>query len=350
MSNEQYDVAVDDGHDGIKICAGFDQKGKAMCTHTKSRCMHGIHHVVAVGGGSINKTYLTEGEHYTTTDAGALANYEETRKSDYQVSPMNRVLVQHALLRAGFGGKRVRITAGLPMSDYFRGEGKNDALIQSKMDNLLIPVSPLQADVQPVVIESVDVRAEGVMAYFDLAYKADGSVDEEFQRMHRRRPLAVVDLGGKTLNIVVVTEGENKGIYQQRSGSALIGALEFRDSVADALRARFNLQGTPPADYVEEAIMTAVFEIHGREEDVSELVAAARSAFASRITSEITRRIGHGDDLAGMVFAGGGVELLGKEAWAAKVYPGRVIVPEEPVYANARGMYKASLLAQAMQD
>jgi plasmid segregation protein ParM len=340
-------VAVDDGHDSIKICAGFDQNNQPICTHVKSRCLQGIHQIISVGGGSINASYETDGEHFTTTDSGALSSYVETRQADYQTSAMNRVLVQHALLRAGFGGQELAISAGLPVSDYYRGEFKNETLIDTKVANLKVPVSALQAGVEPVTIKSVEVRAEGVMAYFDLLLQADGSINEDFERLSRRRPLAVIDLGGKTVNIVVVTEGEQKGIYQQRTGSALIGALEFRDNVADSIRARFNLQGTPPADYVEESIMTGVYEIHGREEDVSELVNHAKVAFASRITSEITRKIGAGDDLAGMVFAGGGVSLLGGEEWAKTVYQGRVLVPEQPVFANARGMYKSAKFLHA---
>lgn len=340
-------VAVDDGHHAIKVCKGLERADE--CVYVKSRCLQGIHQIVSMSGtaGSINASYETGGEEFTTSDAGALAGHAETRHVHYQTSAMNRVLVHHALHRAGFAGEHVEIIVGLPIGEYFQGERKHDALIQAKIASLTTPVRPLTAKAEPVVIEAVHVRAEGVMAYFDQLYRADGQLNDDFARLTARRPLAVVDIGGKTCNIVVITEGEQKGIYQQRSGSELIGALEFRDAVSDALRARFKLQGNPPADYAEEAIMTGMYEIHGRDEDVSALVANARAAFASRITSAIARKVGSGDDLAGMAFVGGGVELLGGEAWAKTVYAGRVIVPVAPVFANARGMYKSASFVTA---
>jgi plasmid segregation protein ParM len=339
-------AATDDGHHGIKSCADSEH-GSAVCVHTKSRCLQGIHQIVSMAGGSINASYSTEGENFTTTDAGALATYADTRQAHYQTSSMNRVLVHHGLHRAGFAGKDVAIVAGLPISEYFKGDARNDTLIAAKIANLMKPVIPLTAGVEPVRITSVEVRAEGVMTFFDLLYRGDGSVDDEFLKLAARRPLAIIDIGGKTTNIVVITEGENKGIYQQRSGSELLGALEFRDGVSDALRQRFNLQGNPPADYVEESILSGIYEIHGRDEDVSDLVDNARAAFSSRILSAITRKVGAGDDLAGMIFTGGGTLLMGGAAWAKTVYKGRTIVPADPVFSNARGMYKCMKFATA---
>jgi plasmid segregation protein ParM len=218
-------VAVDDGHDAMKVCKGLES-GEQDCVHVKSRCLHGIHQILSMGGGagSINESYQTSGEEYTTSsDSGALAGYAETRHMHYQTSAMNRVLVHHALHRAGFAGQEVQIIVGLPLSDYFDGEKKNEALIEAKIRSLRTPVAPLAAGVEPVVIGDVHVRAEGVMAYFDQLYDANGAINEEFARITAKRPIAIADIGGKTCNIVVITEGEQKGIYRQRSGSELCG-------------------------------------------------------------------------------------------------------------------------------
>lgn len=334
-------LGVDDGHWGIKICSGFDERGQAICHYMKSRCLPGIHQTVSMGGGSLSAWYETQGENFTITDVGALLGSNETRATDYQHSAMSRVLVNHALTSAGYGGKEVSIMTGLPVGDYFpSGDRKNQKLIDAKIASLMTEVNAKHKTELPRIVKA-DVKAEAVMSYFDLSMNPDGTLNEEFTDLTRRRPMAIVDLGGKTLNIVVITEGDKKGIYWNRSGSVILGALEFRDRVSEALRSHFQLTGAPPTDYVEEAIQTRSYEIFGEVVDVSDIVEPQRDAFAARVKSEIQRKLGDGSDLAGIVFVGGGVSLLGGEDWAKKVYKGRTIVPDNPVFANARGMFKA---------
>ncbi|MGK9007660.1 plasmid segregation protein ParM domain-containing protein, partial [Citrobacter europaeus] len=61
-----------------------------------------------------------EGLDYTVSEY--LPNADDTRFKDYPRSPLNRVLVHHALRVAGFGGKDVSIATGLPVSYYYMAD------------------------------------------------------------------------------------------------------------------------------------------------------------------------------------------------------------------------------------
>ena len=112
-TEEIIDVAVDDGHAGIKLY--MVANGKPLSLRLNSRVRMGIHgttvidHPAAGSGNDVVPGYETEGGQFTVGD---FHDAETARFDDYPFSGINRVLVAHALRLAGLGGKEQEAFAG----------------------------------------------------------------------------------------------------------------------------------------------------------------------------------------------------------------------------------------------
>ena len=123
-------IGVDDGHYAIKIVA---ETGETFSVPSRGAIGK---HLITLKGEDEGIFYDTE-EGQTFTVSEFLPRFEDTRFLEYPRSQLNRVLVHDALRRAGYGGRNVRITTGLPVSYYYMPNGeKNQTLIDSKVANL----------------------------------------------------------------------------------------------------------------------------------------------------------------------------------------------------------------------
>jgi len=331
MSNESNKkptyVGVDDGHYGIKVVTEDGQ----MFT-VPSRAKSGRHLINWQGeAGSDGGFYVTE-EGQTFTAHEHLSDYDDTRFRDYPVSPLNRVLVNHALRRAGFAGRDVIIATGLPVSYYYVGSSPNEVLIEGKQANLRRGV---RCESGPLanIVENI-VTTEAIAAYFDQLINMDGSQSEIFSEVEHVS-VGVIDVGGKTTDCAVILPGGNH-VDTARSGSADVGVLKLNDRVEAALRTKFGFDNVP-SRLIEQAIMKGVIKIYGREESVKGLVQEAKDALAEEVMSAVRAKIGSGKDLDWVLLVGGGSVVLGEQL---KGHFPHCRIPDEPAYANARGMLK----------
>lgn len=321
-------LGVDDGHYAIKIC---DEDGQTFVVPSRGRT--GRHVIGWRENDPDNGFYNTE-EGVSYTVHPHLSQYDDTRFKEYPKSALNRVLVHHALQKAGFGGKSVSIATGLPVSYYYLADGsKDETLIEAKIANLAKGVS--SGSGQPLAnIKDSFVATEALAAYYDYLIAMDGSPSEHYTELSEAT-VGVIDIGGKTTDCAVIYPGGNQ-VDLGRSGSSDVGVLQLHAAVESKLRVKFELDNVPPT-MVESAISRGTVKISGKEEAVGDLVRGEKEKLADDIMSVVRSKIGTGKDLDFVLFVGGGAivmqDQLGK-------YFAHSRFPENPEFANARGMLK----------
>ena len=272
--------------------------------------------------------YETDGAVFSAGSVQA----EPTRFEAFPHSGLNRVIVQHALQAAGLGGRSVHAVSGLPVGGFYFSDGsKRSAFIERKRTSLERPVRPLDGRA-PAAVAFHEVIPEALAAWYDdvIEESADG-VCVENRRL--QDPVAVVDIGGRTTDFVVVA---GQAVHHASSGSLRCGLLDLHRRVSEAVRQRFDLE-TLSDGAAEAAIKDGRLRLFGKWRDVSEIVYEARQELLGRLHTETQRRLGRGAELERIVFVGGGAVALaeGISEW----FPNQTIAPH-PAFANARGMLK----------
>lgn len=315
-------VGVDDGYAMTKIAL---PDGRLL--KIPSRAKAGVHgRAFGANNDAIDGGYETEGQPYSFMD---VQDGEGTRFDGYQFSPLNRVIVHHALRLAGLGGKSVKIATGLPVGDYFSGPNRspNVALIEKKTQNIKTPIRALSGE-SCADIAANYVFAEGVAAWIDYAVNDKGEVVANIGA-----PAAVVDIGGRTTDCVTVLPGFK--VDDHRSGTANIGVLDLYERVERLAAAKFNVPYVPMSE-VEKAVVSGSITLWGKPHDVREIVDGAKREICEQIHREVMRRIGSAHDFERVVFVGGGAVVFdGIQSF----YP-NADRPKDPEFANARGLLK----------
>lgn len=330
MSTQPAFVGVDDGHYAVKVVT---EDGR--CLSVPSRARAGRHLISWQPGGEDS-----EGGLYTTDEGVAytvhphLGECADTRFRDFPKSDLNRVLVHHALRRAGFGGQPVSIATGLPVAYYYLGGVQNHALIAAKIANLARPVQCEEGPCAQIVRNVV--TTEAIAAYFDAIMDMDGTPTAAYDET-QAGAVGVIDVGGKTTDCAVILPGGGH-VDTNRSGSSDVGVLQLSDAVEAKLRAQFGFDNVPPR-MVESAIATGFIRIYGRQEPVAKIIEDARQALAESIMSIVRSKIGNGKDLEWVLFVGGGSIVM--RHYLMGHFP-NARMPERPEYANARGMLKVA--------
>jgi plasmid segregation protein ParM len=329
-------VGVDDGHYAVKVVT---ENGEYFSIPSRARSGK---HLIAWQGGEADGGFYTTDEGMTFTVHEHLSECDDTRFRDYPKSPLNRVLVHHALRKAGFAGKPVSIATGLPVSYYYVGGNQNDELIEAKVANLKRGV---QCEAGPCaeIIENV-VTTEAIAAYFDQLIEMDGSASAIYEEI-QSASVGVIDVGGKTTDCAVILPG-GAHVDTGRSGSSDVGVLKLYDTVEAELRSKFSFDNVPPR-LVEAAIATGSIKMYGKEESVKGIVQDAKEALAEAIMNNVRAKIGTGKDLDWILFVGGGSIVMRDQL--SKHFP-HSRFPDRPEFANARGMLKIAKYVLGSQE
>lgn len=352
MKQQLIGIGQDDGHDTIKTCFGYDTATSSYrYGYHKSRASAGLQQVMSVGN-QHGSAYETEGQQFTVATGQALLRTIDTRMVNYPVSDLNRTLVNHALSEVGLGGQSLYLVTGLPVDQYYKDSKPNVELIESKMQSLAKPVARIGAGNPMANIVRQKVVSEAIAAFYDALINHDGTQNASIQQIISRRPVAVVDMGGKTLDIAVVIENVG-GVYGHRSGTENIGVLNLITKVGARLKSQFNLSNDPPAKYVEEALRTKQYEFFGQSHDVSQIIEQAVQEYVGEVTNFFVAKVGDGSDLGAVIFVGGGTALirsaLGDAAFSS-IFQGKCLVADDPEFANARGMWKFANFLLTAED
>jgi plasmid segregation protein ParM len=279
--------------------------------------------------------YSTEGSIYSVGKVDG----DSTRFTGYPVSGLHRCIVQHALQQASLGGRSVHVVSGLPVSAFYFSDGQQrSGAIAQKRDTLKIAVEPRSSGGMydrgrpPVSVAFHEVIPEALAAWYDQVIDVkDGEASLNTARVET--PVAVVDIGGRTTDYVVV---ENQGILHRSSGSLSKGMLDVHSQVSRAIQKQFNLESVSE-QRVAHAVNRQTVRLHGHEHDISDIVKEAKLELVTQLHAETRRQLGLGEELDTIIFVGGGSAALASDI--ADWFPNQQIA-EQPAFANARGMLK----------
>lgn len=330
-------VGVDDGRWGIKVQA--EDGGSAIVPSV----IASGHHFVSANGGGDRSCYRVRTEQGGTLDYTVGADGINTRFAGFDVSDVNAVLLHHALIEAGLGGKKVDIVTGMPLCDYFIGNVVNQRHIDAKIANLKnAVVTNMDDGVVCAVIDRVAVTCEGVCAGIDLMMDAEGNVCEKHLGLFEDGYVGIIDIGGKTTDMACLKREKSGAlaIVHGYSGSESIGTLSLIDALAVRLPAALGISGLP-VEKVESAIRSGVVRHFGKSFDVTEIVDEEKLILAKTVMAAARRKMGaDGGHLGAVVLVGGGSLALKEQI--QRVYP-EVLLADDPQNANARGMLKTAM-------
>lgn len=319
-------VAVDDGFRQIKLLSSDGHKVSHLSVAKAGFSLGG-----AMGADLAAGVYRTAGADYTVDHN---IDGESTRYEGYATSEINRVLVHHALHIAGLEGREITLATGLPLGTFFGGPGRaaDAELIAKKKANLAEAVEAMSGKPAPV-IRHQEVVSQGLMAYADYALQDDLSFREGFDSSV---PVAVVDIGGGTTDTATIVNGDK--VDFDRSGTINKGVLDVFAQLQQRLRERFKLgSASIPAATLEHFLRTGKARVRGAEHDISDDIHAVVGVVLEEIRRELKRRIGEAALMQAVVLVGGGANLFADGL--REDYP-HLVVPEDPEFANARGMLK----------
>ncbi len=301
---------VDDNGFAYHKSAYFDAAGKIECQKRASVVVVGSNFSSAAGT-AVNR-YLTEGTEYSCPSASADAI--DIRNGDYPLSAANRVLVNHAMSKADFIGKPVKLGVTLPFRDFYTPDGAiNESRRAAVSKNFSIKVDVVGSEAQPQ-IEAVHVWAEGISAFFDWALRSDGSANPQFEEMEDS-PMAVIDIGGQTTDIVsLLYDGKELVIDNKRSETKEIGVLDAIKAVQTRVSQSLAVKqgGTSsmydqiPLQVAERILQTGKGRIGADEQDFSDLRNQVLREHSEMILAFIKSKLGNLNNYPILYFIGGG--------------------------------------------
>lgn len=320
-------AGIDDGHRELK--AKFSN---GMSVVLPSRAVSGLVNKIAINGTKSSIYPYETGEGIFTM--GDVENAEETAYDGYPFSAQNRVIVAHGLRMAGMNNEcTLHAVTGLPLKRYYLRGSRNLQVINAKKENLLKNDVVGMDGYAPPTIAKHDVLSEGIAAWigYVLQRNSDNVVTVDRERLTERT--AIVDIGGRTLDIAVIKNWDLDG---DRSGSEEIGMITILNGLSERLFNQFDgLQLTD--EQIEGALKTSQVKVYGQVHDVTDIVTASIMTAVNSLRSSIKRRLGEAGDIDNVFFVGGTTQFLGHrlDGWFRNQR-----IMDDPTFANADGMLK----------
>lgn len=315
-------VGVDDGYAYTKIVVDG-----GLSLKIRSAVRPGMNALASMSGeGDMDGCYEFEGMRYTI---GEGIEGENTRFDDYPGSTLNLVAIHHALRLAGLSGRDVKIATGLPVGSFYNREGRiNRALIERKREGIRKQLQSIDGSKLAQVSDHI-VCSEAVSAWLDYVLDEDG---QPIKERDDGGTVGIVDIGGRTTDCVWICPPDK--IDHEHSGTENVGVLNVFDDISAALGKKFNVEVSRRK--LEVTMASKTLSLFSEKHDVTDIVDGAVANLAERIQREIQRRFGDAADLEHIIFVGGGAALMPQIGQHFK----HGHVPDQPEFANARGMLK----------
>jgi len=279
----------------------------------------------------------------------------DTRYEGYYTSEHNLCLAIAQLLRTqpDLSKSTVNAVFGMPINVFYNNDGTpNTKLVEARSRAWRVPVGVVRgpqgkgmAMPKESVFGELHGVSEGVGAYLDYHLSEDGEYVNGIDGLR-----CVVDVGGNTTDIGLFEDG--RVLFGGNSNSFECGALHLYERVAGRAAQLMGLRKMPPLARIERAIREdgCWFQIGAMRENLRDIVAEERRALVNevvpRIKKILTRRL---DEVDTVIYAGGGAKLLESELKESGIGNARIVVMDDPQYANARGYYKYGQLILASQ-
>lgn len=320
-------AGIDDGFDETKIILSNNNKIKI-----KSQAKAGELNQINVSGH--NKTVFNYKTNNGLFSIGDIRESDSTSFDEYPTSPLNRVIVSHAIRQMNINNNdSLVICTGLPVNRFYVRNKINQSLVKAKRKNLLLnDVIPDDGTLLPKIIRH-EVLTEAIAAWFDLVIERNNDGKLIKNSDISSQTTAIIDIGGRTTDVAVLSGGI---LDKDRSGTIDVGMLAVRQNVNDKIADEFD--GVEPTTIqLNEAFNSGKIKMWGQYHDISSLIEESKKTIVSRIESDVKKRLGKGSDIDNIVFVGGTVIAI--EPYLDNWFRQQIIA-DNPSYANASGMCK----------
>lgn len=327
-------IAVDDGYAHTKIAWFDEDEGRIRTFTIPSTAKAGDFSDVDVGEFNPNpqtRCYIDDSGNEIS--AGSITDPESTNSEAYPFSSLNRVLVNHAIIRSGlasedapFEPEQICVTA--PVQRYL---SDRESILKKRRESLSRPIMPKDYD-HPFV----KINPDAVMLYPEaIAAWIDHVVDDQGRSKNNPEHItAIVDIGGRTTDITVFMDGVPK---REHSMTYEVGMLTAFKKIGALMQRRYELTSEPGLRTIQKAVdNNGLFSLRGRSADMSDLIDEAYREVSEEIYRQIERQIEAVPDFETMIFVGGGSKALGKYLEDYDM----AYIPEDPHLANVRGVLK----------
>lgn len=329
-----HSIAIDDGSSHIKYAVSGTKGSFLSMIRTGDQGMVSLNISDKESDATVYKTI--EGS-YTVSEE--LSSSSPTGSRNYQTSPESRILVHHAMRKVvGDDDGVISVITSLPFNAFYLPNGSvNSKLVEQKKLNLLNnPVSCSEG--VSLSVDRAFVVAEGLAAWFDCSFDYDEKGKVIPNPEYIGKPLAIVDIGGHTTDIVAM---KNNSISLDHSTTlADTGMLSVYKSVERSLLSEYT--DIESSQISQSALRDSVdngtpFKLWNDEIDLSDHTKDAKTTLVNTIVSNLRDKLAQGALFEKVVFVGGGASALnGLLEGSFK----NMVVHPEPQFANVNGMLK----------
>jgi len=269
--------------------------------------------VVSVGNG---QEWVAGIEPYRIQDTGRELHRNYIRTTAYRA-------LLHAALSFVEGDRVSQLVTGLPVTQ------RADREFVESIRSIMIGQHQVR-DGRVVHVDKVTVMSQPSGAYLDFARDTD-----ELDLLEKGRIVAL-DPGFYSTDWVVIEDGD---VRQASSGSSTHAMSTMLEHLNRLLKERHG--ATLGSDRLEYAVRTGDHKIvaRGRSIDISNEIDEISAEVAEKAMSELSRAMRHEHRTVDAVLLTGGGAKRFKDAASRSFDDARVIVPSEPLCANARGFW-----------
>lgn len=320
-------AGIDDGNSHTNIVLSTGQQ-----ISLPSRAKAGEVIQTSVMGGQKNvHTYRTSDGTYSV---GNVKQNDSTQFNGYPTSTLNRAIVAHALSLAGLPeNTEIACASGLPFQWYYKNGKVNNQLVKQKSANLLKnDVVPVDPDRSIPLIKKHDVTAEALSAWLDIVLVRNREGRLEIDSNLRDLSYGVIDIGGRTTDIVTI---ENGNIDFGRSVTVDIGLLNTKEKIGERIGLEYD--HVPSELDIEKSLTTKRIKLWGKEHLIDHIIHEEMKSTLSRLESITMKTIKSSGDLDRVLFIGGSMNLF--EPLVGGWFRNQEVI-QDPGFANARGMAK----------
>lgn len=336
-------VADDNGYADHKT-AIFTAAGTIDCAKVPTSIQVGGSNLTSVDGGRENIYQVTDAEGNvlnTYTCSAAVTQPLNLRNANYPFAEPNRVLLHHAMIKAGLEGKTVKVGLTLPFGDFFKADGsQNTQLIQKAVENFQQNNVLTEKDGLKITIASAHMYPEALSAFYDWGLDDTGNILPRYEELEESDgSILIVDIGGSTTDIVCIRMVDgNLMIDHAHSGTERVGVLDVKEQINAEYQKKYGSGGhesSLSSRAVTKILETSKHRGGGRDLDLTADVQAIIGQVAQRVVNYVESKAGKIGDYQAIHFVGGGAVVF-KHALQKAV--GFATIGDE--FANARGVLK----------
>ena len=242
-------------------------------------------------------------------------------------SDMYRRLMEYAVgfiaMNSIYTEPEIFVVSGLPLA-YFQKDAPY-------LKNLLVGSHRCIIDGEEIssTVKEAIIVPQPFGTLLDYALNDDGGILTD----RARGKIGVIDIGGKTTNILSVSDLSEQS---REATSVGVGGWTAVKKLRD-----FLVNGYPEIDdrvsNIEKVLVNKSFVYFGEKMDVSSVVSDVTKSIADQIKADISQRWGSAAQFEKILISGGGAHMIGSSI--EKVLPQSFIV-DDPIFSNVKGFYK----------